>query len=291
MISKGVKRILKVVSSQPLRNQATGQVQMNQKPEESDRHLYQHYPEESLINKAFYNVGAGDFYHPYWTNIDYSLDWYAKQQGAPFLNLNLLHEPDLPINTASAELFYTSHVIEHLTNDAVLKMFSEAYRSLKSAGILRIVCPDADLLYHSLQLARLDYWHWRHRIFSKYTKDISQVTLEDFVVKEIATERCRFLAVDERKVLAPDIVKGKFLSLEKTEFLDFLVLESEFSEARPHWHINWWNEEKLRIMLEQVGFSVVLRSGYDQSLAAPFHNTQWFDSRCPRISLYIDAIK
>jgi predicted SAM-dependent methyltransferase len=286
-----LKKILKVVSGQPLPDRTIDGNLTQKKLEQPDGHLYRHYPEASLATKAFYNVGAGDFYHPYWINIDYSLDWYAKQQVAPFLNINLLHEPDLPITTASAELFYTSHTIEHLTDAAVLKMFSEAHRALKPSGILRIVCPDADLLYHTLQFSRLDYWHWRHRVFAKYTDDISQVTLEDFVVKEIATERCRFLAVDEQKILAPDVVKEKFMSLGKTEFLNFLVLESEFSEERPHWHINWWNEEKLRTMLEQVGFSVVMRSGYDQSLAAPFHNTQLFDSRCPRISLYIDAIK
>ena len=35
------------------------------------------FTKEVLESKPFYNVGAGGFYHPFWTNIDYVSDWYG----------------------------------------------------------------------------------------------------------------------------------------------------------------------------------------------------------------------
>lgn len=37
---------------------------------------HKYYPEESIKKKRFYNVGAGSFYHSYWTNVDYISDWH-----------------------------------------------------------------------------------------------------------------------------------------------------------------------------------------------------------------------
>lgn len=38
------------------------------------------FDEETLAKKPFYNIGAGSFWHPYWTNIDYVSDWYGVVQ-------------------------------------------------------------------------------------------------------------------------------------------------------------------------------------------------------------------
>lgn len=258
---------------------------------ESDNHLYKNYPRESLQSKQFYNIGSGNFYHKYWTNIDYSLAPYRQQQNAPFININLMEAPELPIKTDSAELFYTSHTIEHITDIAVSKLFSECYRALKPKGIFRIICPDADLLYKTIQLSRIEYWHWRYSVFAKYTDNLDQITLEDFVVRELATERCRFFNTQGINLLSPDIVRKKFYELDKISFFNFIVSKCSFSEERANWHINWWNEEKLSSFLKKAGFDTIIRSGYEQSLAAPFHNTEKFDNRCPKISIYIEAIK
>ena len=36
------------------------------------------YESESVIKKKFYNIGAGGFSHPAWTNVDYESEWYKK---------------------------------------------------------------------------------------------------------------------------------------------------------------------------------------------------------------------
>ncbi len=47
-------------------------------PLQDDVKLYERlYDREVLARRPFFNVGAGDFHHPYWTNVDKSSDWYA----------------------------------------------------------------------------------------------------------------------------------------------------------------------------------------------------------------------
>ena len=48
-----------------------------------DIKLYKNlYSESILDNKPFFNIGAGNFYHPYWTNVDYSSDHYKNKNSS-----------------------------------------------------------------------------------------------------------------------------------------------------------------------------------------------------------------
>lgn len=47
------------------------------------------YPKVDILARRFYNIGAGSFYHPCWTNVDYDSNWYAAnraktQSGLPY---------------------------------------------------------------------------------------------------------------------------------------------------------------------------------------------------------------
>lgn len=95
---------------------------------------YSFYSKESLEEKRFYNIGAGSFFHPYWTNIDYSTNHYQKHQKSPFINHNLMDKNPLPLPDNCAEVCYSSHTIEHISTDAAFHMFSEIYRILKRGG-------------------------------------------------------------------------------------------------------------------------------------------------------------
>ncbi len=47
---------------------------------------YQTFSKNSLQGKHFYNIGAGSFYHPYWTNLDFpSASKYIKQNEKNFI--------------------------------------------------------------------------------------------------------------------------------------------------------------------------------------------------------------
>lgn len=48
----------------------------------------------------------------------------------------------IPLEENSAECIYTSHMIEHLPREGVLKFLSEALRVLDDDGVIRIAVPD-----------------------------------------------------------------------------------------------------------------------------------------------------
>lgn len=48
----------------------------------------------------------------------------------------------LPFRDCSVCVLYSSHMLEHLDRDEVLRFLKECRRVMRSSGILRIVCPD-----------------------------------------------------------------------------------------------------------------------------------------------------
>lgn len=105
------------------------------------------YSEDSIMNKRFYNIGAGGFSHPFWTNVDHDSEWYANyrsmtRQG---IDYDLFSLEPLPVEPDSAEIVYSSHTVEHINDEAAQNMFNESYRILKPNGYLRITTPNIDL--------------------------------------------------------------------------------------------------------------------------------------------------
>ncbi len=120
------------------------------------------YSKESLLEKRFYNIGAGSFSHSCWTNVDNVSEWYKHNTDKTLkgINYDLFSLQALPIESNSAELIYTSHVIEYVNNEAVQNIFNKAYRVLKSEGLIRIVAPDAELQYKAYINNDRAYFYW-----------------------------------------------------------------------------------------------------------------------------------
>ena len=87
------------------------------------------FGEAAVRERRFYNVGAGGFSHPCWTNVDYGSDWYGPVQ-SNFVQYDLLGTDPLPVADGTAEIVYSSHTIEHIPEDAAQRLFNEAYRVL-----------------------------------------------------------------------------------------------------------------------------------------------------------------
>lgn len=197
--------------------------------------LYDSYPRVSIEQKKFYNIGSGLFNHPYWTNIDYATEWYKEIQIYNFINLNLMDLPNFPIENNSAELFYTSHTIEHITNQAVLNIFKECFRALKESGGIRIVCPDSRLLYESLKRNDILFWDFqlKHKDFIGHEHEAS---IYDCLIREIASERCRFSRYNSN-VLESISIKKLFESLSYEEFMNTLTSKCKFNSQYPGYHL------------------------------------------------------
>jgi len=233
---------------------------------------------QPLHRNQFINIGAGNFFHPNWTNIDHASAHYARDQSHAFIEYDLNELRPLPLEAKSVSLAYCSHTIEHVKNLAVENLFHEVHRVLKPGAIFRVTCPDADLLYMSVKLGRLDYWHWRQDFF-----EARDVPIRDYLVSEIATERIE--KIEEREFAE------RLAKLSKEEFLEWLVAPCMFSPEKPGRHINWWNFDKCRTGLESSGFRTVWRSSFGASLASPMQDTNLFDGTYPVMSFYAEAVK
>jgi SAM-dependent methyltransferase len=195
----------------------------------------------------------------------------------------------LPFDNGSVYLAYTSHTIEHITTEAALSLFREVRRSLVPGGIFRITCPDADILCNAVASGRLEYWNWRTPWFFNRGADKKALTAGDYIVREIATSRSPHVDAGGEKISAKE-AEQKFASMDREDFLNWLVAPCQFRSDQPGLHMNWWTFEKCRNLLRQAGFGDIYRSAHGASLAAPLQNKFYFDSTRPEMSLYIDAI-
>jgi predicted SAM-dependent methyltransferase len=255
------------------------------------------YNEEVLKSSPFYNIGAGSFYHPYWTNIDYASDWYGGVQ-KNFIHHDLMAGNPLPIAEKSAKLIYTSHTIEHIKENAVKLFFSEAYRVLEDGGVFRIQTgPDAITNFRALQANDEDWFYWDNNYVKKgsyehnFFNPATSVSLAErwlhhvagpLAKNDISPSKIKF---NEEEIHA--IIKQKGFP----DCLDYFCSLVEFDSNRPGNHICWWTHDKIISFLREAGFKNVYCSGFNQSVSPLMRNSVLFDHTHPQLSIYVEAIK
>jgi predicted SAM-dependent methyltransferase len=290
MIKKIVKKCFNVIGYELKRKKIT-----------EDSLYTKIYPLTSLQNKNFYNIGAGNFFQPYWTNIDFSSEWYSKSQKNDYINYNLFSLKPLPIDDETAEILYASHVIEHISDGAVQNLFNEAYRILKPKEIFRIITPDIVLLYRALKGNDLDFFNIinqfknpneYHRL--KIKIPLNKASIEQKFLYEVASQ-LSFITENfsSIKKVSDDELNDKFQEMSMEDALDFIISKTDLKvqNENPGFHINWFTEEKIRKMLKIAGFTNLFRSGWGQSTNPILRNTDLFDTTHPEMSLYFEAIK
>ncbi|MBE3137505.1 MAG: methyltransferase domain-containing protein [Thermoplasmata archaeon] len=249
---------------------------------------YKLYEKTDVENKRFYNIGAGSFRHPAWTNIDYYSEHYKKN---PIdINYNLLEKKPLPILDKSANIVYSSHTVEHINNDAAQHMFNEAYRILKKNKFIRITAPDVDLHYQSILHKDRYFWKWHLR---NVEKNIDQISLKQLFLSSFASQTSAFHPAENTYKISDKEFDEIFAKHPYEEALNYCISKcsTELQQKYPHDHINWWNKEKLSNLLRNAGFKTIYNSGYGQSLCPVLRNTVYFDNTHPALSLYVEAQK
>lgn len=271
--------------------------QLKRLPDKYSFEDYKSYPSDSITEKKFYNIGAGAFYHPNWTNIDFVSDWYGKVQ-KNVRHYDLMSLNSLPIASNDAEIIYTSHTIEHVSDKAVDNLFKETYRVLKPGGVLRVTTgPDADLDWRAMKNGDASWFYWDEwyskpgsyentyhkpaNLMSVYERWLHHVASQ-LVENDVSPSKIKFSSKQIQ-----EIVERKTME----ESLNYFTAFCEFNPARPGNHISWWNYEKIADFLKRAGFEFIYRSGYGQSAYPVLRNTALFDNTHPQMSVYVEAIK
>ena len=262
-----------------------------------DLSLYDRYPADSIKERRFYNIGAGSFAHPYWTNIDYATGWYGTVQNA-FIEYDLMALKPLPIESGSAELIYSSHTVEHVSQEAVQNMLNESFRALKVGGALRVTTPDIVLDHAAYRRGDRHYYYWidmwsRDGEWQKlYKRPPNTESTTQLFLHHFASQLCdNDLDDTAPRKYGDEEVDAVFASRPLEEALDFFTAQCRFNPEHPGNHINWWSHDKMERCLRAAGFTDIYRSGYRQSRFAPMREVGLFDSTHPPISMYMEAVK
>jgi len=268
-----------------------------------DQNFYvKNFSEDSIKNKRFYNIGAGSFSHPFWTNLDFDSDWYLKNRDNTRMGIqyDLLSLKPIPINSNSAEIVYSSHTIEHIPDKAAQFVFEEVYRILNKNGVFRLTTPNIELAYRAYQENDLEYFHHIYRYSLdpirvngiEVIQDKRKASIEQLFLFHFASSLSTLHNLGNKKFTDKEIKKIFFekdlkSALNYCTFFCSLDIQKKF----PGTHINWWNKEKIFDMLKKAGFTKVFLSGYGQSFSPVLRNTYYFDNTHPEMSLYGEAIK
>lgn len=259
------------------------------------------YGKDSVENRRFYNIGAGSFRHPAWTNVDHESEWYAEHQRSGVdISWDLMSESPLALEAGVAELAYSSHTVEHVTDAAAQNMFNEVHRILKPNGTFRVTMPNIDLHYRAYRDNDRDFFY-RIKHYSRpkdYQRAMYDRPLGDASIQQLFLVHFAFnasvLHVDGAKKRIEDAELDRIFSeMRYEEALDYCVSRCclEIQKKYPGNHFNWWNEGKVIRMLRAAGFAEVFRSAYGQSRVPVLRNTDYFDSTHPKESLYVEARK
>jgi len=244
-------------------------------------------PPNRCSNIIRINIGSGNWSCDGWTNLDYPSEWYNKAQKKHEIVPYNIREDNIPYEDNSVDVIYCSHVIEHIENEYIQKMFNECYRVLKKEGIIRICCPDAEFLYE-VSRHKTDYWQWRRKWFqSDYYIKINEPRNVDFLVREIATPK---LLNYKHSINQTDYIE-QFDRLDMYSFFNYLTGDLSYRKEYPGDHINWWTFTKAKNMLFVGGFKYVIRSKWSGSVSKEMKDIYRFDTTYPLMSLYVEAIK
>lgn len=253
------------------------------------------YTKEQLDRKPFYNIGAGAFSHPYWTNIDFASDRYAETQGS-FINYDITACKSLPIDNNSALIFYTSHTIEHVPESSVLSLFKEVHRCLHSGGIFRITTgPDAETDFRAMQNDDHEWFYWYDwynnpkKYRGIFNGPAGRMSIEEKWLQHVFSRLINNSCAPSPIKFTQEQIRKSINDLGFPGVLEYFSLFSEFDPDFPHNHVSWWTHDKIENYLKMAGFSNIYRSGYQQS-ASPVMRGNLFDSVHPQISIYIEAI-
>jgi SAM-dependent methyltransferase len=112
-----------------------------------------------------------------WSQADFSF-WLSKDSSLPFAD-------------NSQRVVYSSHMMEHVEDDALERLLQEIHRILKPGGAVRIEVPDADKLvaaYRNRDRALLDYFREGREDMVRRFPALGEKYLEDHltVLGEIA---------------------------------------------------------------------------------------------------------
>jgi hypothetical protein len=210
--------------------------------------------------------------------------WHLLDVKNSDINLNL-EDRNYTIPLDRVKLCYSSHMFEHITNEAATYLLAQVFESMEIGGIVRIEVPCSNKI---LDDYRLNNGRPIAQYFSQSNKD-TLVSEDGFDEKYAELHIGTLGAVSCVHV---DNGGGKYSHIpvyvdveeferqlevhDNDQFCDWAISLQTEEERAQHGHINYWSDDKLIEFLERVGFSGAIacdigesKYGFDLSIERP----------------------
>jgi predicted SAM-dependent methyltransferase len=247
-----------------------------------DRRLY---PRKLIIGDR-----NSTYFGPGYETIDWAFDCDHR--------INLLRSHKLPFKDNYVTSIYSSHVIEHLDDDSLLKLFEECYRVLKSGGIFRVCCPDMDYFIDSYLTEEKDaFYKWKYGLQRTWYEEV-KYCVELFNISPRLLEPQNLLTLmftgysdlpNDGPIFEKEDVDTKLKELAREDFVKWCI--SKVDKNRVGGHINGFNSDKLQRFLKESGFVNIFSSKYRCSKNSEFNSDKFDLYLRKNISVYVEAIK
>lgn len=250
----------------------------SEKVEKDKKSVYE-YLDFKFNAKRFMNIGGGQFVFPEWLNVDIN----ANENYS--IKNNLTGEEQLPIRDLEIELVYSSHCLEHLNDQQVSFVLSEAHRVLHPSGALIIKIPDFDWLLDSYRSSTLSSFSDELWNFPCATETWSRKGIPDSIENRCAYLFCGYWneefgnlfgsynTSNENAYNGPPKIEESHLkrmlnSLSPKEFVNFLLENSPDNVTFNHQ--NAWGYTEFCRLLNRFGFKLV--SSDKEKISTRFSN-------------------
>ena len=220
------------------------------------------------------NVGAGkQWQHPYVIALDVDPETDLNQD---------VTTTGLPFGDGTMDAVYSSHCVEHLLPADFAAFLVEARRCLRPGGVLRIVCPDMDMLFDAYERGDQDWFDWCAASFFTWDGWLRAIGR---VAATLVVDR--FTDEDLARLLREGGRRG---------FLDALTaaqadLTPKDVAPWPDAHKSWWTRPKLEAALTAAGFRDVMHVARNESRVPTFRDARFFDYSSPTSSLYVECLR
>lgn len=193
------------------------------------------------------NLGCGADVRAGWMNIDLVLG-AEPLRGGVALNFDLRR--GLPLAEDSCILIYSSHFLEHLDYRHGVQLMRDCYRCLEVGGTFRLALPDFRKLFTS-------YVQGDNRLYEEFDQLVGPDFGENF-----------------------ELIRGLEPELRGRAMVDYV----NYGVYQYGEHKMIYDEEKLRIVLESVGFRSIAATEFREDLDPG-------DPLRRNYSFYVEALK
>ena len=234
------------------------------------------YPESLEPGKPkeprYLNLGAGDFRHRMWHNLDHEPKIKKIAQRC-YEHTDINHDRNslksIPIKSDSIKIAYSSHSIEHLSDEAGRFLMEEVYRILIPGGTFRVICPDILFYYDAYRNNNIQVFL---EILNphKLGVDYSRSSMQHFFVRLFAGA----LHSDSR--YTDCYIDKIFNTIPFEEALDHFIKLLPTDSGGGYFHQNWFTENKMKMYMKNTGFEKIVATGPGKSMEPVFFTGQLY---------------